>query len=167
MISGKKPQTDTHKDSSTSVDSGFNTGATGPSESTVSRSTTQDSELENIPPPNSVGTGSDYVSLDQDEHLALDALKHKDEIDTHSEHSDSKPPVDTTAIDDNSTDPVINTTGFSEDYLNSTLNTSGASRQSELDSSTDEVVYLYRSLPKSAERRSTDFKVCLSLEHSR
>ncbi len=89
--------------------------------------------------------------LHEDEHLALDVLKYKDST---SESCYAK------YID------VLNASGVSDDYLNSTgdsqmLNTSVASntRPSDLDSSVDEMLYSYRSLPRSAERKQSGFKV--------
>lgn len=110
--------------------------------------------------------------LAQDEQLALDVLKYKDKMNE---------PVDTVLHvpnPDESTDYLrsvdtlngrLDNSGISEEYMDSTKESEGLDvsavsnfHHSEFDSSLDEVLYSYRSLPKSAERRQADVTVSLS-----
>ena len=158
MISGgkKKPeamlQVSKTVPSSTSVDSGFQTGV---SETISSKSTAYSDSVKTGHTGSSLTTEQQSIEdyLDQDVHLALDVLKYKDNAqDNYMDNTSSKA----------NQISGLNASGISEDYSDESqmLNTSVTSnmKQLHLDNSVDEVLYLYRSLPRSAERKQSDFK---------
>lgn len=140
IISGgkRKPDTSSRVSKTESVDSGLQTATSLSSVATTDHSGTE--------PPAPV---EDHLL--HDEHLALDVLKYKDSTMSGSYYTSKG-------------NEGLNASGVSDDYMNSTSdsqisNTSNTTMVSDMDSSVDEVLYLYRSLPRSAERKQSGFKV--------
>ncbi len=161
MVSGgkKKPESPSQISKTTALESTDGSGIqTGTSDTDQISAVNIESKLTNN---SEQQTPVEYYLLHEDEHLALDALKNKGNS-SESYH------LSNNALGKGNEEKIdgLNTSGISDDYLNSTsdsqmLNISVASsaRASDLDSSVDEVLYLYRSLPRSAERKQPGFKV--------
>ncbi len=162
IVSGgtKKPEamspvSKTVPNSTSSVDSVFQTGV---SEAISNKSTAY--SVETVHADSSLKTEQqasieDY--LDQDEHLALSVLKYKGNAQENYMYNTARKVNEERQID------RLNASGISENSTDESqmLNTSVTSnvKQLDLDSSVDDELYLYRSLPRSAERKQSDFKV--------
>ncbi len=141
--------------SSTSVDSVFQTGFSEAISDESTAYSVETGHADSSLKTEQQASIEDY--LDQDEHLALSVLKYKGNAQENYMYSTASKVNEERQID------RLNSSGISENSTDESqmLNTSVTSnvKQLDLDSSVDEVLYLYRSLPRSAERKQSDFKV--------
>ena len=107
---------------------------------------------------------SKWNGLAHDEQLALDVLKYKVKMNKTVNTLLTNPDESTDYV--TSLNGRLDTSGTSEEHMDSTRESEGLDvsavssiQHSELDSSLDEVLYSYRSLPKSAERRQANVTV--------